>query len=1223
MKKNNKILMNVFFLFSVVGLSTATVGFLKNDNAFYNLSNNNLKAVSADDMSLNINNRNNNNETPYGIVNISGTKVRLISFFNTVVWEYDLNSNNSIIKQITNSVPSSVANNFFVKYNPFTDHIIVYGKVTVSSSTSPFIFQLNLQTGLPYYAKSNSTLGILSSSTLGNMEIFDFYINKNNGVIFPIPKNGFNNNGNSDIKLVNSISYDVVQTKFTGLTTASFTYEASKSIQAIFDISNDVWGFTLFTKNTGTTKDKIQYFLFDGSLNFVIKSSEIEVNSTNGSATTSSHSEHSVATPVVIPYIEQNKQMYLLMDSSVVPIGDSNYTNSFIYGTESFWTFKFYYDKTGNSHTFTQGNSTSNIMMNGSPYSILSFDLDKKNNVLYYISYGTTSSTPKTIDWAKYIIGSFKIENATISSMHTALTITTDANVKTIPSFSLINDANIKNNNGWFVLQEATYTANFSSTLNISTTNPEKINFKRGNGVPGTSGLGTLTASNSWNRVIENSYSTAADSSNYKSKLPQDVPESEILNWVSYSFSNTTNSFDYSITKSLENMTALSGYTLSGSNNVLFNNSTGALKARVKVDFDEWWNTGSKYTRYIDIDLNIFNTVEKLKFILVTNNTVDSTKYQAIETLKQTKKPSEVTTQEILDNFFVVGANSSLNLTTNSISINGTGSNTTPNYNYPIKVTTDDVGGVLSLTYDLSSLSSLSMESTNVRGRYDFTNFVKEITTTQITLNVTKFNEIKKNKLPYEFDLDDIVSSLNVPSIYNNYANWELTYNDTPYTEAYYNNLMTGTTSFTIKYRKDNTIPSTIPDTDLIVTVDSNSNGTGCKKISDITGNSITFDENVALSLTGDMSLNDVNDNLGTLLRKTIGIKNNWFSSSEINLTLNNDKTTNNVATYNLSFNNNQINSNIKLFNTVDNTYYHLLVKQEFIEKLKTNQETSNLFSLTEVSFKYSLVKYNWNYGITQTNTIPQMNYETMLNSINEERQANNKNKIEYEFLLPSQFISKYKNNWQEFNELYPLISPIKNSTSLNSTNTNPEYFEIDEIVFIGNDSLGTVNVRYTLLYKNLGSSGLKSNAEIILTNFKTLESNSNNYLTLVIILSVILALIVIITPIILTFRRNKYLHAKKNNSNNNGELLKKLNKINKNVVPVKTTNQIYNKKIVDKLANPNVASNKENNKNLLEQNKLSIPKTNNVNKPIIVSNPNVIRTRGNKNINNSNDKKK
>ena len=319
-----------------------------------------------------------------------------------------------------------------------------------------------------------------------------------------------------------------------------------------------------------------------------------------------------------------------------------------------------------------------------------------------------------------------------------------------------------------------------------------------------------------------------------------------------------------------------------------------------------------------------------------------------------------------------------------------------------INVFVNDSNGTLRITYDLTEISSPSIEQENLTGSSIYDGFVKTSEWTQVTINDNIFKQFK-NKLPYQITKQEIISSLNFGSAYKTSPEyWTLTFDDQFGSDQYIQNIIDGKINFTIKYNRelDITVPSTVTDNILTVAVKtSNVSGSGFMKLSDYMGENIHLDANLADVKTSSLKLEEVIANLNSILDQTIIVSNNWVDPSKIYTVTQKEATTNSV-TYNLTLKS-EFPSNIQVVNA-EGKVQNLTINNQWITKLNTIKP--NYFtSVSEIKYNINLIDFDWNYA-----SISKDNSTISIQNLYQESNAADRG-YDYRFLLPSNFIDSFE----------------------------------------------------------------------------------------------------------------------------------------------------------------------------------------------------------------------
>lgn len=583
----------------------------------------------------------------------------------------------------------------------------------------------------------------------------------------------------------------------------------------------------------------------------------------------------------------------------------------------------------------------------------------------------------------------------------------------------------------------------------------------------------------------------------FRTTLPEDVTQDELNNLIYlHSVDNTDRIYN-------------SQLLINSNSPLTYDNNEGTLSGTVKLQLTKWWIGGSQtYETYsINLNLSNFATISSLSFELVVSNGVDSSKWNNITNLKATKFPSEVTKDDILNYFVVMG--SAINITTDNISFDD---NTVTNPLITVK--SDDDNGTLDISYDLSSVSSASMTSSNLSGEYVFTGFKKGQAFSQVTLNSIAYAKLMQTKLPFQVTKQDIINCLSLSSGYStNPDDWQWTPTHVQGTQDFINDQISGTLYGQIKYLKTSDFGSlSVPESTYTLNLD-NTNSTGFMNIISYLSNSVTFNQMTANSLAGSMNQTQVNNYYLKVIQQSMTITNNWFDPINLSYTINQSLSTSNliVATINIPQSLNVTINGSPL--TFDSTWISSLLAK-----------SSTIFGPQQVSFSYGYIDYSWNYQIS--NQDASYSIQNLLSMQNTQIQNEFK---DIDYTLPSDFIKKFydsdNRNFNKFQDTFNLLNPssVNNPSSI-------YYFQIDSVQLVAYNSDGSITANYVINYPNVGNSlnnGTKVFPSIKITGFKKRVSNTFIWVVPLIMILILIIIAIIITVSIRRIKRDKFLYSK------------------------------------------------------------------------------------------------
>lgn len=1141
--KKNKFILGLSLSFCGAVFLIAPMNYLLSNtenNILSNLLQNSQQSIKNlnDDIRLSFDNRNDDLESPNGVARIIGDSViAFTSWFNSEVWRYDVKGNNTIAKKFFKNINS--ISNLKVKYNQYNNTYLIYGTINSSetsggtSSNSQFVIQVNADDGSEFIVNNNYLYSIWTSSVIRGIN--DLVVNENDGNIIVIPVyQEFSNPQTTSISKFSSTTYSYVWYKFSSLN-GNFNYRATNSIPIVFSLDENFWGFINFHKETGNNNDKYEYLLFDYDLNFVAKSSEITLSSSDNL-----HSDKILPTPLVFPFENGGIKKYKIVDTSIAPI----YTlDTFNENSEVDNAFQL------RIFTFTPKNGSTNAVITKETdmtTNYISYQLkkDDKNNAFYVSGFEkkANNGNQNKIDFLKNKITIYKFNATTgqISASSVIDNIYTDK--KAITNISIINDPKNKETKTALVKESKIYpssTNKFTTATQINDISQLKYLIDVNSSTKNT------PTSSSWDKLVKEDYKTNV-TDELKSKLPSDVNEDSIKSLIKYKNNNDI----VQVTNSLKVLNVQNNFELSGTKRILYNNATGNLKATVQSSLKKWWyklDDNSENSRFLDeteIQIEGFSKISDLSFRLVISAEVDSTKWNKIQNDYLGKVlPSSLTEQNIIDTFFIKGEK--INISTSDIekvnvdeiNLNSSSSMKSTQVKKPISVLCSDQNGTLEIKYDLSSKSSPSMPSNNVIGSYVYDGFLSSNSIEQVTINQEKFTELKRKRLSHQFSVEDILGVIEAPNIYDtsDTKKWELKYKNNYGTDAFKSDLINGKTNFTFKYLKPIDFPAIIDESKYTIEVSSEQtkqdmnlkiDGSGTQKILDYiwddrTPSLISFDQNQANIITGSKTLEEIKKDIDSILSETIFINNRWFDTNQLVATINNNEIKDKQIKFDLSFKENKIISNIDIFDS-EGQKIKLVFDQSLRDEIAKSKP--NIFDMSQITFNYDLLNFNWKYGLSSENgNFIEISFNELINKVNEDRKNQGLELLKFSASLsPSKFLNELGN--KNFNDYFPMIN-----LSNQSEKSEPWYYEMSKIEIIPNDENGTISIRYELVYPNLSTSTeVYKNPEVKIVGFKSETFSNSIVIILISVFCFIAIFLIIFIPIIVNAIRNKKLNNSK-----------------------------------------------------------------------------------------------
>lgn len=535
-------------------------------------------------------------------------------------------------------------------------------------------------------------------------------------------------------------------------------------------------------------------------------------------------------------------------------------------------------------------------------------------------------------------------------------------------------------------------------------------------------------------------------------------------------------------------------YNVSIVNDTLIpNNDLGTLEFNVNLNIMQWWDkahTGYyQYLKSVKLDNLCSNNTNK--FLLVTNSSVDETKYQKVNSFILNSFVDTITKQDILDYFISYGKN--LSFTVDDISINNDIKDA------QIQCTTDKNTGELSISYNIdANKDKTSLINDYKSGSFKF-EFNKKISDyNQLTIDNNKLDQYKNTNYSVDLTVKDLVESIDFDTSgfgYSSNSNkYKWTYKYEVNSIEWINNLLEGRLEGTLEYIRDSSDPDNNSLSSDITKVDINQTGFkrldeyifGVKDSNNNFPSTFTFNQSLADSLTVTSNKDDAIILMKEIINQTVKTNNNWISPDQLQYTINNDLSNDNELYVDLYIAKNC------LTNLSFNDLPSVSLNENWINALE--KINPNLFDKFQIKFKVSVATYKWN--------IDKLNNNTDEISIGE---TNNDYLSSFKNSLPSKLVSSFDNKdellFQELTNLLDTSNMIDNTKD--STNNDLNQFKIQNIQLTPNDSNGSLRVSYTLVYPNLNNVS------------KVATVNINGFLsttTIIIFWVIIIAIIGLIT---------------------------------------------------------------------------------------------------------------
>lgn len=1023
--------------------------------------------------------------TSIGYLQISENTIYLVSWFGNELWNYDLLKSN-FLNQGSNKV--SVINSVHVIYLANYDRVLVYGVMNTSVS---FVFQLNCADGSEYYVNPTSTAKIASSCLLSN---------GNSNVI-------------SSVNLINLISTN------TAIMIPKQLNNNHELVCTIFSLKN--FSNTPISYDVRGWWENVNNSLTQSNLG------EIIGLTTNNSTTYIS---------LKAWFSENNKYSISLITLKLVNnIFDKYYTWTFFTDSannqinldNAYFKYVTIFTTNGPKSYATMiknDDESTSYTTNGSVYSRLLFIdgtnnnsptmYDFKTNYPYYLTNIYKDSFNNKVyllmrginDYSKYYLfdtskNSFSyddfftipdISSNTKSSLH--LRIIFDG--KNTTSTNLSGIASIYN----YSSSTTNITKRFTLSLASGSSTKFNISF------------------NDWKATIVSDFSFLP--SQFSNYLAQDMTLDFLKKYIYLkNIDSTSNDNLYDATLATNNV-----------NKLVYDNSKGTVSGSLILNLKKWWVTNSSSSIesiIVPVNLSGFATTSQLSFNLVKSSDDDKNKWNNILNLEKNNFPSTITKEQILNNFIIAGAK--LNISADDISlVNITNRDDTKNTSNVIVVYANDSDGTLKITYNLSS-KNISPSITNTVGEYTYYNFNNRNSYSKITLNENALQSLKKSKAIFQVTISDLISCLNLSSGYStdpSYWKWDTLISEISNKTQYVDNCIDGILIGKLSYDKSKDIgASGVSDQDSSITFD-NSNASGYVTLTSLLGtnnnSSVYYNDAQASKIASSYNYNKVVSEFDNILKSSILFFNNWTTTD--NLTYEILSNSNNKITFRLSFKD-SIQTNIK-----DANNNSLVLDDTWISEI--NKKSSVLKFDNSCSFQYDLTHVTYSYGLTSDDN------SISISDLTSNIGGTSKTIKEYSTLLPFQFIEKFYDSsngtYDNFEKEFKIITIPTDTSAIN-------YYTINSVQMVANDSNGTVTVFYNISFPNSGSVvGSSTTSTIIIKGFKSTENVSKMW---TIICSSIASVIGFATICLLMyFLFSKYRYSKLRNDYGTGSKHKELN---------------------------------------------------------------------------------
>ncbi|MDE5553395.1 MAG: hypothetical protein K2I67_02500, partial [Malacoplasma sp.] len=1005
----NKIILKA--VLSSIGILSVTVPFALNSSDQLNHLSKNLTEIHAD--TNDINNKvlsddvqDVNQATQSGFVGKTSNSVFSSNFYGELLWSYDLTQSQFLLNQDgTRKTPT----NFIVKYNANNNTVAVAGSYTNNNNDESFFFQLNADSGLPYFSNEDPNLEEQQKyeESVITSEKNPILIKNPSSIIFDgdyatiFNENVLSQSSTNKPSQINVNTLDVIQltfddTFFKGIRT---DYTSDVFLGASFLEDGNI---LVTTGNVNSSTQKFEYvrsFVLTNTLKSVMIIDNKGQLSASRLTLISPASGHGY---LAREYTKENT----IRDILVTSTSNANVsTVTYIFtGVKSVFR-SFSYDKTTNALKTT---NTKYLESDGMTSGISYLTEDKVNKKIYF----TTTTTGKELMC-------YNVENNSFETLSNEV------------KFS------------------GAKVASFLPSTNASQMLIEKINGSNQD----IYGFQTDIGGNRKGEVTItipqiDDYTEKAKEIGLYDKLPSDIAQQEATQVLKISNYN-----DSEYTVSIQPNTAL-----------IPDNDAGILSFTLKLSINRWWDKAhvGQFDSVRNVTLSNLPTISSQRFQLVTNSSIDANKYSKVYNFQKNIYLSKLTKKDILENFISYG--SGLSFKETDISLNN------DNSSAQIKATTDDDTGILTIEYDItknSNKTSLNQEYKSGTRTWQFNKRLNNYK--QLQLNNVLINNFKNSKYAGDISLDDLVSSIDFSTSGTGYStdikNWEWTPKYPVDSPNWINEQLNGELIGTLKYIRTENDPTVdqVPDSNFTLEI----NESGFKKLSDYifgekdtSGNygiPIKFNQNLADDLTVTSNKQETIGNLKEIINQTVSTTNSWISSDQINYSVDEFQSTNTQLVVNLSISKTaktNLSLGIKLSITLNNDWVKALTS-----------EFSSLFDNYKITLNISIATYSWNVAKANVDS------NITIDDVNSVQLNNYRRKLPSAFvndmaLNPNEF-QRITNLLNQSNDIE---YKKQKSLELTDSTNNSGDFIIQSIQLTPNDETGTITANYTLVYPNLNN---------------------------------------------------------------------------------------------------------------------------------------------------------
>lgn len=1032
----------------------------------------------------------------------STSSIKLISFYGSLIWQYDLkNSNflNLIGGEANKKINEETLKDLKIQYNENQNYIVVYGHTT--GATKSFLFVLNPDTGseftssgsdynkylLAYKKDGKETNKLPSQIDIIGFNQKDYFYVSSYATLNELKQNGLYKISypalNSSVEKLNS-------TYFTSGTNSAFKTDDA-TLVGLGYLDKNIH-YLLFGNKLGDANNKSDETLVD-ELSLVLTNENME------------------------PFNNGTKALSINMSSKTNGVFNSDSSTGGTWGT--------FGDTSSNKHSIPTSGDQQTKLKNLSTKPVVQSDNSKmylgfvSNTFNVSLSFTYTSlqgdltltdfngildansSDAKSYDTSKSQVSSVAIDTNQ-NKIYVAFKTGNkpiglfDPKTKTVTIDNLIS-SEVTNQNTYLDSNIIWFGDNNSSQLLLAKTTDtnQKI-------------YGLYNDSSSTNngfKLKEISMPTLKDlnqtvaSNNLSNLLPADYTDTNIESLIQYEgYTQITDN-----TTIGENQFKVT-YSNTSDPNYKADNANGILSFQPTVTFKKWWTTTGTY----DVKLSTLTLSNLTKdsdkvFRPVSSSDVNSEKWTKQQEILNSKYANQITAQEIIDYFFIFGPKVSINAS--NVQINYVENNkSTPSIvadNIYITATVNNNEGTMRVVYE-NPIKTNSTNAIDNTGNYVF-NFKNNISSyNKIQVNQTLYNSLRTSKSLVGVTKQDIINVLDLSSGYSTaLKDWEVSglYDGNNVNDV---DIWNGIPNITVKYLKregidpdDSVLPdSSIPNNNNLkinstignfislksqfTTYTTNDNEDGY-----LTNGLFKFNLTHANGLASGQSLESVKNKLDNILSPSLTIKNNVVDYQSvkkeileaddnhmlIRLSIPKDTTTNIIFG----------DAYLKLNDTVNT-----LIENE--------STTKGMFDTLDINLTIKDVNYALNYDLGKyTSSVSKGDIPTMNN---------------VGFVLPSSYLEKYsmdnQNSYTDWNNQVNLLSAQNNGAS------SYDNYNIEQVILTADDADGSIKVSYKLDFYDLG---VKRIVDLKITGFLSTFWVTFFWLSLIILITAIIMIIWII----------------------------------------------------------------------------------------------------------------